>query len=352
MPLTKLNIDDFLKILAIVPVLDVRSPSEFSHANIPGAYSFPLFTDEERKVIGTAYKQESREKAVKIGLDFFGKTMVQMVEAAEKIVADRKSNSREVAVHCWRGGMRSAAVAWLLDLYGFKVYLLAGGYKAYRKWVLNQFEKNYPLLVVSGYTGSNKTGALMALKNGGEKVIDLEALAGHKGSAFGNLEMKPQPGQEQFENLLARELSDLSEADSSTPIWIEGESQRLGNVNIPQPFFKTLREQPVLFLDIPFDKRVACIVDGYGRYEKEKLIEAILRISKRLGGLETKNAIDALEAGDVSGCFSILLKYYDKLYLKSTLSSAAGARNITYIYSETTDPKYNSEKLLAHVPAR
>jgi tRNA 2-selenouridine synthase len=122
-------------------VLDVRSPSEFSHAHLPGAISLPLFSDEERHRIGTAYKQESREKAIKIGLEAFGRKMVAMVEAVEKITAASKHGSREVGLHCWRGGMRSAAVAWLLDLYGFKVFLLNGGYKSYRKWVLAQFQK-------------------------------------------------------------------------------------------------------------------------------------------------------------------------------------------------------------------
>src|SRR4029077_3168588 len=191
------------------PVLDVRSPGEYQHGHIPGAYSLSLFSDEERKIVGTAYKQESREKAIKLGLAFFGKKMVNMVEEVETLVANHKladtinSKPRHVLVHCWRGGMRSAGVAWLLDLYGFTVYTLVGGYKAYRNWVLKQFDKEYNLHVLGGYTGSGKTQPIQQLARQGEIIIDLEKIANHKGSAFGNLERNPQPSQEMFENELA-----------------------------------------------------------------------------------------------------------------------------------------------------
>ena len=162
MAITRLTTEEFLLLAKEYPVLDVRSPGEFKHAHIPGANSLPLFTDEERKVVGTAYKQESKEKAIKLGLTYFGVNMVTMVEKVESIVGgwqmtnDRKRHANQataekcVLVHCWRGGMRSAGVAWLLDLYGYKVYTLIGGYKAYRKWVLEQFEKEYPLRIIEG----------------------------------------------------------------------------------------------------------------------------------------------------------------------------------------------------------
>ncbi|MEO8171934.1 MAG: tRNA 2-selenouridine(34) synthase MnmH, partial [Sediminibacterium sp.] len=209
MAIGKLSIEEFLQLSAEYAVLDVRSPGEFAHAHIPGAHSLPLFSDEERKIVGTAYKQESKEKAIKLGLDFFGTKMVKMVEEAERIVKSWKlkakgEKSNTVIVHCWRGGMRSAGVAWLLDLYGFKVYTLVGGYKVYRKWVLQQFEKEYQLNMVGGYTGSGKTEALHVIAKKQQPVIDLENLASHKGSAFGGFGQPPQPSQEMFENLLAR----------------------------------------------------------------------------------------------------------------------------------------------------
>ena len=188
MAVKRIDIDPFLELSQSIPVLDVRSPGEYNHAHIPGAYSLPLFTDEERKIVGTTYKQQSREDAIKIGLDFFGKKMSKMVEEAEEIVgrlamtdgrnmnassrttANEQRSSKQVIVHCWRGGMRSAGVAWLLDLYGFDVYTLVGG-----------------------YTGSGKTYVLNGLEKIGEKIIDLEGLANHKGSAFGAIGQMPQP---------------------------------------------------------------------------------------------------------------------------------------------------------------
>mgnify|MGYP002780819755 CR=1 FL=1 len=292
MPVSRIHIEEFLALSGRMPLLDVRSPGEFTQAHIPGAVSLPLFSDEERKIIGTAYKQESREKAIKIGLDAFGKKMVSLVEQAEKICNGRPDKSREICLHCWRGGMRSGAVAWLLDLYGFKVYLLAGGYKSYRHWVISHFEKPWPLLLVGGYTGGNKTGVITHLKKLNHQVVDLEDLAIHKGSAFGNLEYTPQPSQEMFENLLAAELHRFG--NSTAPIWVEAESQRLGYVNIPQGFFNTMRLCPLFFLDIPFEQRLQHIVAGYGKYEKDRIVSGILRIKKRLGGLETKTAIKCL----------------------------------------------------------
>ncbi|MDB5198500.1 MAG: mnmH [Chitinophagaceae bacterium] len=318
----KINIEIFLQLSEQYPVIDVRSPGEFNHAQIPGAYSLPLFNDEERKIVGTAYKQQSRQAAIKIGLDFFGVKMKKMVEEMEAITgkwqqAISKNDSLPIAncilVHCWRGGMRSAAVAWLLDMYGFKVYTLTGGYKAFRNWVLRQFDKDYNLKILGGYTGSGKTILLQELKQKNYPVIDLENLANHKGSAFGAIGEKPQPSQEMFENLLAVELFKKS---SASDIWLEDESQRIGKIIIPNSFWEKMRNSPVYFLDIPFEERLNYLVTTYGNFEKEKLGEAIERIQKRLGGLETKTAISFLSENNIRECFNILLKYYDKLYNK------------------------------------
>ena len=139
MAVRPIDIEKFIGLSEQHPVLDVRSPGEYHHAHIPGAHSFPLFDDAERKEVGTTYKHINREKAIKIGLDYFGPKMRPLVEQAEAIA--EKSGSRTLLVHCWRGGMRSGAIAWLLDLYGFKVHTLIGGYKSFRRWTLEQFEK-------------------------------------------------------------------------------------------------------------------------------------------------------------------------------------------------------------------
>ena len=287
MPVQKINIDEFLSLAKQYPVLDVRSPGEFVYAHIPQAFSLPLFTDEERKQVGTAYKQQSRETAIKIGLDFFGVKMRKMVEDTESIVSrfsltgeissatnNGQRETGNVLIHCWRGGMRSAAVAWLLDLYGFKVYLLAGGYKVYRKWVLAQFEKDYNFHIIGGYTGSGKTLLVHELIKQHKTVVDLEGLANHKGSAFGAVDDKPQPAQEMFENMLAEALAQsavhsgqcakdakgsLPIANSSLPtaqgIWLEDESQRIGNLQIPMPLWYTMRKAPVFFYRYPFRRK-------------------------------------------------------------------------------------------------
>jgi tRNA 2-selenouridine synthase len=318
----KITLPEFLDLAANHPVIDVRSPGEYHHAHIPGAHSLPLFNDEERKVVGTAYKQESREQAIKIGLEYFGKKMVAMVEEVEKLAGNNKpgvGSSKTILIHCWRGGMRSAGVAWLLDLYGFKVYTLIGGYKSYRNWVLGQFEKEYNIRIIGGYTGSAKTYVLKELQKQKEAVVDLEGIANHKGSAFGNIGLPAQPSQEMFENLLAAQLSTVN-CQQSTVLWMEDESQRIGSVNIPSPLFQHMRTKPVYFLDIPFEERLDHLVSEYGKLDREKMVNAIMRIQKRLGGLETKNAINFLIEGNTKESFRILLRYYDKWYGKSLQS--------------------------------
>lgn len=323
MAIEKIDIDSFLTISKTIPVFDVRSPAEYSHAHIPNAMSLPLFTDEERKVVGTLYKQKSKQDAIKAGLDFFGvkmKVMVEEVEAVfkKKNVIINADNKPSVIVHCWRGGMRSAGVAWLLDLYGFKVYTLIGGYKSYRKWVLAQFEKQYPLNVVGGYTGSGKTEIIKGLIKKNIPAIDLEEIAVHRGSAFGNIGLPKQPSQEQFENKLALQLYNctLQAQEKHLPIWLEDESQRLGDVNIPRVFWEQMRFATLFFLDLPFEERLIHTVNMYGNLDKMKMIGAIIRIKKRLGGLEAKEAVSAFIEDRLEDCFRILLKYYDKQYTR------------------------------------
>jgi len=345
MAIEKITIEQFLQLRGRYPVLDVRSPGEYNHAHIPGAYSLPLFTDEERKVVGTIYKQVNKEAAIKKGLEYFGPKMVNMIDIAEKIMEEynisTEPKEKAVIVHCWRGGMRSAGVAWLLGLYGFKVYTIVGGYKYFRRWCIAQFEKEYSFKVIGGYTGSGKTAILNELKQRGSKIIDLEAIARHKGSAFGNLQRGTQPTQEMFENILALELACV-EKDIT---WIEDESQRIGDVNIPAPLHKSIQNCPLYFLEIPFEKRLQYIIDGYGKFEKEALAEAIIRIKKRLGGLETKTALAFLEEDDLHNCFGILLKYYDKQYLKCLRQKDEQFKPVKKIVCEDTDAIVNTRAM-------
>ena len=349
--------------------MDVRSPGEYNHAQIPGAYNLPLFTDEERKIVGTAYKQQCRETAIKIGLDFFGIKMRKMVENVESLTSSqtRASGPQQVLIHCWRGGMRSAGVAWLLDLYGFKVYTLAGGYKSYRHWVIETFSFPFSFNILGGYTGSGKTFLLDELGKKGAPVIDLEKLANHKGSAFGNIGMPKQPTQEMFENLLGHQLRafhkskpGLAPADSQLSaaffnssvgetgsIWLEDESQRIGHINIPHTLWNTMLHSPVLFITVPFEERLKHIVQEYGMLDKEKVSDAIVRIQKRLGGLETKTSLQKLAADDLESCFRILLKYYDKLYSKALNNRQQSKAMLTKLDCNKVDAGLNADKIMA-----
>jgi tRNA 2-selenouridine synthase len=338
MAIQKIGIEDFAELRTESLVFDVRSPGEYTHAHIPNAYSLPLFTDEERKVVGTAYKQESKEKAIKIGLDYFGPKMRAIVEEVEELT---KKTNKKILVHCWRGGMRSGGVAWLLDLYGFEVYQLSGGYKAYRNWVIGQFEKPYDFKIVSGNTGSGKTYLLHKLENNGLQIVDLEGLAKHKGSALGGINQPPQPSQEMFENLLAEQLA---KKNIERPILLEDESQRIGNLNIPNIIWQKMKESDLGYLQIPFDERLKFLVKEYGDLPQEELKNAVLRIQKRLGGLETKNTLRHLEDNDFSGCFGILLRYYDKWYEKGLNAKEKG--KIFKLEGKSVDEEENAKILM------
>lgn len=345
MPVERLNIESFIAQSSGYPVLDVRSPGEYAHAHIPGAISLPLFTNEERAIIGTAYKQKGRVVAVNEGLRFFASTMKIISADALKIFEKcGKAGNPVFFVHCWRGGMRSDAVAWLLNLYGYKVYLLKGGYKAYRRWAISQFEQKRKFKILGGFTGSGKTELLHALNEQGEQIIDLELLAHHKGSSFGALGMPAQPAQEMFENELAWELGKAGNAASA--IWMEDESRHIGNVHIPDTLWNQMRLSEIYFLDIPAEERLNYITAYYGKFDADALKAGVLRIQKRLGGLETKKAIHHLENGNKKECFEILLRYYDKLYnhsLEKHLEAGCRLHKITCSCVDT----YNIQSILA-----
>ena len=364
----RVPITEFLAQRENALLLDVRSPAEYLHAHIPGAVSLPLFSNEERAVVGTAYKQKSRQEAIKIGLDYFGPKMRGIVEEVEALfvgrwpLAERNANNEQrpttnVFIYCWRGGMRSGAVGWLLNLYGFDVTVLAGGYKAFRNYVLASFEQPYDFKVLGGYTGSGKTELLQSLKTQGQNIIDLEALASHKGSAFGSINMPSQPSQEMFDNLLSCELRAISRKQGSdeattngklqtaNPIWLEDESQRIGTVNIPNALWETIRSAPVYFLDIPFEERLVHIIKEYSQCNKEQLLEAIDRIKKRLGGLNAKNATQLLEEGRIEESFAVLLRYYDKQYTKGLHGRENLSALLTTVKCETVSPQ-NATALL------
>ncbi|MCB0836580.1 MAG: tRNA 2-selenouridine(34) synthase MnmH [Bacteroidetes bacterium] len=303
---TKLPISSFLNKFSL-PLIDVRSPAEFHKGHIPGSTNIPIFSNEERKIIGTLYKQQGREQALLHGLDLVGPKMSQFVTQAKKL-----DQGQGIAVHCWRGGMRSESMALLWKMAGIKVNIIQGGYKAYRQQIHEDFAKPFKLLVVSGKTGSGKTDILKELQNQGEQIIELEGIANHKGSAFGALGQDEQPTVEQFENNLHHALSQL---DPNQQIWIEDESHSIGQVYIPLPFWHQMKASPALVVEIPQKIRIERLIKEYAEFPPELLQNAVERIKKRLGGKNVKEAIAALDQKNFSLGTEIALNYYDKAYL-------------------------------------
>lgn len=301
-----ISIEEFLQLNEPVPLVDVRTPAEFAQGHVPNAFNIPIFSNEERVKVGTTYKQVGREDAILLGFDLTGSKWSGFIRQALEIAPDKK-----IAVHCWRGGMRSGAMAWAFNLYGFEVLLIEGGYKNYRRWTLRQFEKTYLLQVIGGLTGSGKTRVLQELKAMGQQVIDLEDLAQHQGSSYGSMNQLVQPTQEQFENNLAFLLKRI---DRSQPLWVEDESLTIGKRCIPKPFWSQMRTAELLKLEVPLEQRVAFLASEYGLLDKEFLTGCTERIRKRLGPEQTKNAVLAINEGKMEDFVRLVLAYYDKTY--------------------------------------
>lgn len=335
-PVQKLNASDFLNQASGLPVIDVRSPSEFRYGHIPGAFNIPLFDDREREIVGTLYKKDGRRKAILKGLELTGPSMNLKLESAIKLARENR-----LLVHCWRGGMRSEAMAWLFSLGDIETQILEGGYKSYRHHVLEKLSTKYNYIVLGGLTGSGKTEILNNLKSSGHQVVDLEGIACHKGSAFGSLGQPDQPTSEHFANLLYNELE---KTDKNKVVWLEDESKNIGTVFMPDLFYLNLREAPVVALIMDVRTRLPRLIKEYSLYKKEELIASIMRISKRLGGDKTKEAIGEVEASNYSRAIEITLDYYDKAYMYGLKKRPS--ENIHYVETDTDEIAVNVSKLL------
>lgn len=304
------QIERFLSLSASHPVVDVRSPSEYAQGHVPGAMNIPLFNDRERKEVGTAYKQVNREAAMYLGLETAGRKLVPLAKEGEKAAGKNKV----LLLHCWRGGMRSRSMAWLFETMGITCFLLDGGYKSYRRHVHELMARPLNLKVIGGRTGSGKTEILHHLEGEGFQVIDLEGLAHHKGSAFGALGEPEQPTTEQFENDLGEVLRHI---DPEKEVWIEDESRNVGKCVIPGELYEKMKESEILFLDIPVEVRARHLVRYYAAYPAEELKGCVMKISKRLGGDRTREALASIDEGDFFRTALITLHYYDKAYMFS-----------------------------------
>jgi len=287
-------------------VADVRTPDEYGKGHIPGSVNLPLFTNEERKLVGTTYKLNGREQAVREGIELVHPKLLDYISRAFEL-----AENKNLLLYCWRGGFRSSSLAWLFDLAGFSVFTLKGGYKSYRNHVLDLFNKPLKMIVIGGMTGSGKTELLNRLMHAGEQIINLEQLAHHKGSAFGNIGQEKQLSNEQFENNLAGVIMKLNH---ERPVWIEDESRHIGFNQVPSGLYRQIRNSLAICLLTDRNKRIERLIEDYAHYSKDELKQSVMKISKKLGGLNTTKAIDSLMNDRYHEIVEIVLTYYDKTY--------------------------------------
>lgn len=291
-----------------LPVIDARSPAEHARGCIPGSLNLPVLDDEEREAVGTRHARSGSEAAVHLGLELIGPKLAAKLALARRLCR----GEREVLVHCWRGGMRSNSLAWLLELGGFKVHLLTGGYKAYRNHVRASFAAPIKVLVLGGMTGTGKTDILLELAQLGSQVIDLEGLAHHRGSAFGSIGMDEQPSNEHFEAALYEAWRVL---DPSRPVWVEDESSRIGTVALCDAFFERIRSGTLVTVELPVELRIARLVSMYtAEDDTAGLLHGLERIAKRLGSETHRRCSEAVLNGNHKEAVRLLLRYYDKGY--------------------------------------
>jgi tRNA 2-selenouridine synthase len=242
-------------------VIDVRSPAEFAEDHLPGAMNLPVLSNEERTEVGTVYVQESRFRARRIGAAYIARNVARHLESA---LADRPAKFRPL-LYCWRGGMRSTAMATILSAIGWRTGVVEGGYKSWRRLVVRDlFESAEPinLVRIDGETGAGKTAVLKALARRGAAVIDLEALANHKGSVFGETPGAAQPPQKLFESA----LYDALRRAGAGPVLVEAESAHIGRIALPRRFWKAMMESPRVTLSAPLAARAEFILRSYGDF--------------------------------------------------------------------------------------
>ena len=300
------------------PLIDVRSPGEHYKGNMPNSLNIPLFDNEERSIVGTVYKNYGREKAVIQGLDFLADKidiMVNKLFEALNVYKSKKVGSQieepTLKIYCARGGMRSQSISWLLEKYNQRNVTLRDGYKSYRKWALESFNQEWRINLIGGKTGTGKTKLLKLLDENNYQIIDLEGLACHRGSTFGGIGMKEQPSNEQFENNIAEKLKGFKK---SNKIFVEAESANIGRCKIPHEFFSQMKSAERIEIKKSESNRLDELIKTYSIYEEKDLIEAVLRIKKRLGPQRTKIAIESIKNEDWRSVCKSVLEYYDKCY--------------------------------------
>ncbi|MDH7578443.1 MAG: tRNA 2-selenouridine(34) synthase MnmH [Bacillota bacterium] len=293
-------------------LIDVRTNTEYAMGTIPGAINLPLFNEAEREEIGLIYRTVGPEKAQIKGLTLASPKLVSLAELLQPYY------EQELILFCWRGGLRSQAMASVLNLAGFKSSYLKGGYKAYRRFIISYLEEykyKQKFIVLEGLTGVGKTEVIQNLKDMGEPVIDLESLAGHRGSVFGHIGFNTTQSQKNFEALLVNELEKYKD---SRYLIVECESRRIGNIYLPTPFFEMMQEGMRILLYNCLEQRIKRLVATYLASEQENaylLEKAVSQLQARLGKRKTLLLSNLFEQQNYEEAVGLLLReYYDPLY--------------------------------------
>jgi tRNA 2-selenouridine synthase len=298
-------------------VVDTRSPAEYAEDRIPGALSAPVLDDAERAGVGTLYKQVSPFDAKKRGAAWVARNIAAHVES----LFFEKPKTWRPLVYCWRGGKRSGAMAHVLREIGWEAATLEGGYRAYRRWVLEQLEtvpSKFEFHVVHGPTGSGKSRLLGVLAESGAQTLDLEALAAHRGSVLGGLPGRAQPSQKWFESQLLHAMSAL---DASKPVFVEGESKKIGQLQVPAALIERMRASRCVLLDTPLEARVTLLLEEYRHFVADtRVLEAQLDC---LAALHGRARIDEWKALAARGAWRefvarLLVEHYDDAYRRSS----------------------------------
>jgi tRNA 2-selenouridine synthase len=298
-------------------VIDARSPAEYAEDHLPDAHNWPVLDDDERQSVGTEYKQISAFDAKKRGAALVARRV------SEHLLAHVQDKPRtwQPLVYCWRGGQRSGTLAWFLAQIGFRTTVIEGGYKAFREQVradLAAWPPRLNFVVIAGRTGSGKTRLLQALAAVGAQVLDLEALAQHRGSVLGALPDAPQPGQKAFEMRLWQAMRSF---DAARPVFVESESRKIGQLHVPAALIERMREAGrCVVLELPDAARVDLLVEEYGFFaqEPERFVHQLDGLVA-LRGRQTVQQWQALaRAGDWRTVFlALMLEHYDPLYDRS-----------------------------------
>lgn len=312
LPVTVTQLSDFDE------VIDVRSEGEFLDDHIPGAINCPVLDNNERALVGTIYKQTSSFDAKKIGAALVSANIARHLRER---FHDRPRTWRPL-IYCWRGGGRSNALAHVLAQIGWRVGCLEGGYKAYRRAVIADLEtlpRAYTWRVICGLTGTGKSRLLRALEKRGAQVLDLEALAAHRGSVLGNMPEEPQPTQKMLDSLIWQALRSF---DRARPVFVESESKKIGRLRVPDALIDAMWSSECIVLEAPIDVRVELLKSEYAHYlgEPELLAAQLECLTSLHGGDTIARWQTQARSGDWNTLVEELLtKHYDPAYTRAIL---------------------------------